>query len=74
MQTLNYTIGNWRAEAHVEEVETGKLMAVISVMNEKGALQGTSQHTVVFDHEQGRDQGEETKILVQRLLRDRYGL
>jgi hypothetical protein len=74
MQTLTYTIGNWRAEAQIEEVESGKLMAVISVKNEEGAVPAASKHTVVFDHEQGKDKGEETKLLVHRLLKDRYGM
>jgi hypothetical protein len=74
MQTLNYTIGNWRAEARVEEVETGKLMAVISVNDQQGSVMGKSKHTVVFDHEEGKDHGEETQVLVHRLLRNRYGI
>lgn len=74
MQTLSYTIGNWHAEARIEEVEIGKLMAVISVKDDKGTLGCNSRHTVVFEHEQGRDTGEETKILVHRLLKQRYGI
>lgn len=73
MQTLNYTVGNWHAEAQLEELETGKLMAIISVADGSGSPSGRSQHTVVFDHQQGRDKKEETESLVRQLLRQRYG-
>lgn len=74
MRTLNYMIGNWRAEARIEEVEIGKLMAIISVKDDKGSLGCNSRHTVVFEHEQGMDTGEETKKLVHRLIKQRYGI
>lgn len=73
MQTLNYTVGNWHAQAQLEELETGKLMAIISVADGNGSPAGRSQHTVVFDHEQGMDAREETETLVRRLLREHYG-
>ena len=50
MQTLSYTVNHWRAEAQLEELETGKLMAVISVTDDKGTNEGASRHTVVFEH------------------------
>lgn len=74
MQTLSYTVGQWRAEAQVEELETGKLMAVISVTNDKGTASADSKHTVVFEHQAGMDTGRETEVLVRRLLRERYGI
>lgn len=74
MQTLSYIVGQWRAEAHIEELETGKLMAVISVTDDKGTASGDSKHTVVFEHQAGMDTGRETEVLVQRLLRERYGI
>jgi uncharacterized protein YndB with AHSA1/START domain len=73
MQTLNCTIGKWRAEARVQEVEYGKLMAIISVTGDGGNPAGQSKHTVVFEHEDGNDTLEETRVLVQRLLHARYG-
>lgn len=73
MQTLNCTIGNWRAEAQVEEVDNGKLMAVISLTNESGNIPDQSRHTVVFEHHDGSDRLEETREMVRRLLRSRYG-
>ena len=73
MQTLSYTVGHWRAEAQLEELETGKLMAIISVTDDKGSASGRSKHTVVFEHQQGMDKSEETETLVRRLLRERYG-
>jgi hypothetical protein len=73
MQILNYTVGNWHAQAQLEELETGKLMVVISVAASNGSSAGRSQHTVVFDHQQGRDKSEETESLVRRLLCERYG-
>lgn len=73
MQTLRYTLGNWRAEALLEELETGKLMAVISVTDQGNTALGGSKHTVVFDHQQGMDKNEETESLVRQLLREKYG-
>jgi hypothetical protein len=74
MQTLSYTVGQWRAEAQLEELETGKLMAVISVIDNKGARRDPSRHTVVFDHVAGMDKKHETEILVNKILRNRYGV
>lgn len=74
MQTLNCKVGIWRAQAQVQEVETGKLMAVISVTDESGRITADSKHTVVFEHTEGRDSLEETEVLVQRLLYARYGI
>jgi len=73
MQTLNYTVGPWHAQALLEEVEPGKLMAVISVTDDKGTALHDSKHTVVFEHQQGEDKTKETEQLVRRLLRERYG-
>jgi hypothetical protein len=73
MQILNCTIGKWRAEAQVEEVEIDKLMAIISVTGDGGNTAGQSKHTVVFEHKQGNDTLEETREIVQRLLHARYG-
>jgi hypothetical protein len=74
MQTLNCKVGHWRAEARVQEIEVGKLMAVISVTDDSGTVKGGSKHTVVFEHEAGSDQLEETRELVQRILQARYGV
>lgn len=73
MQTLNCTVGTWRAQARVQEVETGKLMAIISITGDGANIAGESRHTVVFEHMDGNDTLEETKTLVQRLLQARYG-
>lgn len=74
MQTLDCNVGIWRARAQVQEVETGKLMAVISVTDEHGKHAGDSKHTVVFEHKDGYEPLEETRLLVQRLLEERYGI
>lgn len=74
MQNLSYSVGNWRAEAQLEELETGKLMAVISVSDAMGNPRTRSRHTIVFEHEDGRDKREETEVLVRRLLQERYGV
>jgi len=73
MQTLNYKVGQWRAEARLEEFEAGNLMAVISVTDAKGTARTNSKHTVVFEHEAGMDKNAVTEKLVRRLLRERYG-
>lgn len=74
MQTLSYTVGQWRAKAHLEELETGKLMAIISVTDDTGATRTGSKHTVVFEHQAGMDKRRETEVLVRRLLQGRYGI
>lgn len=71
MQTLHYTVGPWRAQAQLEEMETGKLMAVIDVTGEGGAASG-SRHTVVFEREAGIDKKKQTENLVRRLLEEHY--
>lgn len=73
MQDLKYTIGHWQALARLEEMEPGKLLAMISVIDEKGDAQPDSRYTVVFDHHPGQDKVKETEMLVRRLMRDRYG-
>jgi hypothetical protein len=74
MQTLSYTVGQWRADAQLEELETGKLMAIISVRDGKQALREQSRHTIVFDHEAGMDKKHETEILINKILKSRYGV
>lgn len=74
MQTLKCKLGNWRAEAIVQQIEKDKLMAVISVTDESGAVKGGSKHTVVFEHEAGKDELEETEDWVKRILHARYGI
>jgi hypothetical protein len=74
MQTLDCRVGNWRAQAQVQEVETGTLMAVILVTDGSGRITADSKHTVVFEHTAGMDSLEETEELVQRLLYERYGI
>ncbi|HEY8609554.1 MAG TPA: hypothetical protein VIM12_20750 [Noviherbaspirillum sp.] len=74
MQTLTYRVGTWQAEARLEELEPGRLMAVISVVGAEGRSIGSSRHTIVFDHPEGQDKQARTRMLVQRLLQERYGL
>ena len=72
MQSLSYNIGGWTALAELQQLDPGKLLAVISLSNGRAAA--GSRHTVVFDHAEGQDVGEETEALVRRLLRERYGV
>jgi hypothetical protein len=74
MQTFSYTIGSWHAEAKLQEVGEGKLMAIISVSDKKDTAATGSKHTVVFDHQRGKDKNEETEVLVRRLIWERYGI
>lgn len=73
MQSLHYNIGSWRAEALLEQLDPGKLMAVISLWNGSSTA-NSSRHTVVFEHQEGEDAAAETEALVRRLLRERYGI
>jgi hypothetical protein len=74
MDTLNCMVGHWRAEARIQEVEAGKLMAVIRVTDGTGSMSGCSRHTAVFDHLEGQDQRLETQAVVQHILQERYGI
>lgn len=74
MNTVNYVVGHWCAEARIEEVDAGKLMAMISVSDARGDPAGNSRHTAVFDHQAGGDAGKETEAVLQRILHDRYGI
>lgn len=74
MQTLKYTVGPWHAQAQLEELETGKLMAIISVSDDEDDASHESRHTIVFEHQEGQDTKEETEQLVRRLLHDHYGV
>jgi hypothetical protein len=74
MDTLSCVVGHWRAEARIQEVEAGKLMAVIRVTDETGSMSGCSRHTAVFDHLDGQDRRLETQAMVQRILHERYGI
>jgi hypothetical protein len=74
MDTLSCVVGHWRAEARIQEVEAGKLMAVIRVTDGTGSMAGYSRHTAVFDHLDGQDRRLETEAVVQRILHARYGI
>jgi hypothetical protein len=74
MQMLDCKVGNWTAHAQVQEVDAGKLMAVISVTDESGKVAADSRPTVVIEHMEGMDSLEETEELVQKLLQARYGM
>lgn len=72
MQTLHYTVGPWRAEAQLQELEPGKLMAVIAVTGSTDSTTGDSRHTVVFEQDVRIGKEQQTENLVRRLLQDRY--
>lgn len=69
MQIVRCNIGIWEVEARVEEVGRGKLMAAIRARGGQGGNAPESQHVVVFDHAHGSDQTEETKRVMQRVLK-----
>jgi hypothetical protein len=73
MQFLECTIGTWTAQARIQDADNGKVMAVISACNKRSGNPTESKHTVVFDHQPGCDKLEETRILLQKILQDRYG-
>jgi len=74
MQTFCCRYGDWHAEVRVEEVQPGRLMAVIVVA--AGNRNGTpaSLHTVVFEHAGDADPVAETERVMQSLLLARYGM
>jgi hypothetical protein len=74
MDTLSCVVGHWRAEARIQQVETGKLLAMICVSDATDGATENSRHTAVFDHHEGNDTRVETEAVVQRILHDRYGV
>jgi hypothetical protein len=73
MQDLRYTLGNWQANARVQQIGSGKLMAIISVSDRQEDAKVQSRHTAVVEHEEGQDSVEVTRRLVQRLIGARFG-
>ena len=71
MQAISCNFGQWRASADIHEVDDDKLMAVISVTEDDSPENLMSKHTVVFDHEEGRDMLEETKDVMEQLFSGR---
>jgi len=71
MQILDCNVGSWRAQAKIRNVGYGKLMALISAVNEQGNNHAESRHTVVFDQEVGITSLEQTASLIRKLLKYR---
>jgi hypothetical protein len=69
MHIVRCNIGIWKMEAKVQEIENHKRMAIISAMIQQDHCPVESKHVVVFDHVDGFDEDEETKAVVQRILR-----
>lgn len=72
MQYFDYQMGPWRARASVRQVDSGKLLATIRISELEDEDRIVSQHTVVFDHDAGKDTAEETKLVMQDLLSAHY--
>lgn len=72
MQHFDYQIGPWRARASVRQVDDGKLLATIRISESEDEDNIVSQHTVVFEHDEGKDTAEETKLIMQDLLSAHY--
>lgn len=73
MQLVKCSIGNWEAEARIQEVDNGKTLAIISAHDQHSHHLAESKHTVVFEHQPGYDRMEETKNLMQKIFLSRYG-
>lgn len=71
-QQFNYQIGPWKARATVRSVDDGKLLATICISDREDEERIVSQHTVVFEHNEGKDAAEETRLIMQDLLSAHY--
>lgn len=71
-QQFNYQIGPWRARASVRSVDNGKLLATIRISDREDDDSIVSQHTVVFEHNEGKDAAEETRLVMHDLLSAHY--
>lgn len=74
MHIIRCNIGFWKVEANgkeieLQEIEHYKRMAIISAMVERGHCSAESKYVVVFEHVDEFDEDEETKAVVQRILR-----
>lgn len=72
VQTSNFQLGDWQAQANLHEVGNGTMMAVISACNIHDCKGTTARHTVVFDDRDQRTTLDEKTGLIRRLLQDRY--
>lgn len=68
MQTVKHNVGIWKAEAKVQKINGGKLLAMISAIAAHDDYPIESKHIAVFDHVKGHDEEEETRQVMERIL------
>jgi hypothetical protein len=68
MQTLKYKSGMWNVEATLQDVDDNKRLATVFAMAGEGEEAMSSQHTIVFEHASHRDEIEEVKAHILRVL------
>ena len=70
MQTSTYHKGTWKAEAHAEELASGKFQGVVLLFNEQGSSTEQIEHRAVDVSDTPDGALEEAKVLAQRILGD----
>jgi len=70
MQTLTYYMDNLKATAEIQETEVGggRILAVVSIVENKDDPANRSHHTIVFEPDTGKNNVETTKTLVRNLM------
>ncbi|RZI43755.1 hypothetical protein EGT07_08285 [Herbaspirillum sp. HC18] len=70
MQTMTYYMDNLKATAEIQETDVGggRILAVISILENDGSPSHQSHHTIVFEPDTGKNIVEATKTVVRNLM------
>ena len=68
METSTYRKGTWKAEAHAEELASGKFQGIVLLFNENGNTGEQILHRALDVSDTPEGALEEAKVLAQRVL------
>ncbi|HYD62660.1 MAG TPA: hypothetical protein VEC35_20055 [Noviherbaspirillum sp.] len=71
METVTYQSGTWKAEAHAEELASGKFQGVVLLFNDQGSSTEQIMHRAIDVSDTPDGALEEAKALAQRVLHDK---
>lgn len=67
-ETVVYQTGNWKAEAHAEELASGKYQGVVLLFHEGGESTEQIMHRAIDVSDTPEAALEEAKVLARRVL------
>jgi hypothetical protein len=71
METVTYQTGTWKAEAHAEELASGKFQGVVLLFHEDGESTEQIMHRAINESDTAEGALEEAKVLAKRVLGER---